>query len=113
MAIYNLNDSQASDTTQLIITGGTTTSLTVSTTSVSLFNSSTDEHGAEYLLWNSGTINAYINFGSTATVAGASFPLNAGWMYQPENVPYKGQISGITESGTTTIRVTKFQVTEI
>lgn len=114
MAIYNLNDAaQNSDATHLVITGATTQNITVNTSSNELLDSNTTTQGVDFVLWNNGTGDCLISFSPTATVGNASFPLKAGWMYKNDNGPYKGDISGICATGSTTIRVSSFEVLEI
>jgi hypothetical protein len=86
-------------------TAGTTTAVAASITSVSLVAANTNRKGLN--IFNSSTAKLYINYGATATVAGAALVIDANQLWEcPEE--YLGQVSGIWAAANGNARVTEF-----
>lgn len=86
-------------------TSATTTTVASSITSVALIAANTARKGIN--ITNLSTSKLYINYGATATIAGAAFVIDAGQLWEcPEE--YVGQLSGIWAAANGNARVTEF-----
>lgn len=92
-------------TTTVISTTASLSSITASTSSQLIFASSITRKG--FILFNDSTANCYIAFAATSSNSAFTILLNSGMTYQNESIIYTGIMSVVWASATGFLRVTE------
>lgn len=83
----------------------TVTSVSVSTVVVTLLSSNANRKG--FIIYNNGTTQVFIKFGTGATTSSFTLVLNGSGFYESSKPIYRGAITAIRNAGTANVLVTE------